>query len=128
MLKTWKMRKILNNYVNINGYNVYSRKREVVYARACCFFQFKKLGLNLREIGEVFDKSGRKGFLDHATVINGLKIYDDLYLNGYDDFKQINKKITNEVKELSNEEDYSFSFKPMMEVQSLINLENCLFI
>ncbi|MDR1348273.1 MAG: hypothetical protein LBJ63_07630 [Prevotellaceae bacterium] len=64
-----------------------SRKREYIYPRyACYYFLRKHTGLILVDIALLFGKN-------HATVVSGLKAYDDLMFF-YGDIREKHDKIS----------------------------------
>ena len=77
-------------YCNNIGFDISkkTRKREYVYARYIFFKDARNLKkkYSLEKIGMVC------GNRNHATVINGLNMYEEL--KNYPDFKQIEKEIT----------------------------------
>lgn len=48
------------------------RHRDLIYKRSYLYAILREQGWNLSEIGRLFNR-------DHATVINGLRIYDNYY-------------------------------------------------
>jgi len=67
-----------------------SRKREIVYSRFIFYRLMRNKNHSLEKIGSFLDK-------DHATVIHGLKQFDNLI--EYEDFKEQYDKVVNELKE-----------------------------
>lgn len=72
------MKEPIKVYAKANGLTTSSRKRELTYKRAYLFNVLKSEGLSLTEIGKIFNR-------DHATIINGIKIFElfkeDEYFN-----------------------------------------------
>jgi hypothetical protein len=48
-----------------------TRKREIIYKRYFIFNELRQAGLSLMQIGEIFGKN-------HATIIHGLTVHQDL--------------------------------------------------
>lgn len=48
-----------------------NRRREVLFKRYYLYNELRKAGLNLMQIGEIFDK-------DHSSIIHGLRTHEDL--------------------------------------------------
>lgn len=93
-----------------------SRKRELVYKRYVCFnFLKKNTALSLTAIGDLL------GGYDHASVLYGLKVYDDL--NKYEDFQRCENDITPDLAECFIFEDMSKCIGTN-EVMSMVKLEN----
>lgn len=73
-----------------------SRKRELVYGRAVYFKLCKELTkCSLNDIGRAVNR-------DHATVIHGLTLFDDVIDTGYEPFlkkvyKATKRKLTGEI-------------------------------
>ena len=70
-----------------------TRKRKVVYSRFIFFHLMRNKNFSLEKIGSFLGK-------DHATVIHGLKQFDNLI--EYEDFKEQYYKVINELKEKDN--------------------------
>jgi len=74
----------IKEYICSEGLDVKCRKREFVYRRVYLFKYLQQMeGMTLTAIGELFD-------LDHATVIHGLKTFDNVKL--YEDFMDYTRK------------------------------------
>ena len=74
----------IKDYICAEGLDTKSRKREVVYRRIYLFKYLQQMeGLTLTAIGKMFNK-------DHATVIHGLKTFDNVKL--YEDFMDYTRK------------------------------------
>ena len=98
--------------------NVPCRKREVVYKRMYLFKYLQQMeGMSLTAIGKLFDK-------DHATVIHGLKTYENVHT--YEDFisftaeefdsfplieNEIDRNTLNRTPIYWTAEEYAFIFK-----------------
>jgi hypothetical protein len=68
----------IKEHIEKYSLNVPCRKREVVYKRMYLFKYLQQMeGLSLTAIGKLFNK-------DHATVIHGLRTYENVKV--YDDF------------------------------------------
>jgi len=75
---------MIKEYIIEEKLNVKCRKREFVYRRVYLFKYLQQMeGMTLTAIGELFD-------LDHATVIHGLKTFDNVKL--YSDFMDYTRK------------------------------------
>tara|TARA_R110000868_G_scaffold279203_1_gene539250 strand:- start:7708 stop:8082 length:375 start_codon:yes stop_codon:yes gene_type:complete len=82
------------------GLTKINRKREVVYGRQAAFKMLREAGYTLSRIGMMFKSNGKKGYLDHTTVIHGLNEYD---LNcEYTDFIEIERNIHTELFRVLN--------------------------
>lgn len=72
------MKEPIKAYSKANGLTSSSRKRELTYKRCYLYQVLKNEGLSLTEIGKMFNRN-------HATIINGIKIYElfkeDEYFN-----------------------------------------------
>ena len=74
----------IKDYICEEGLDTKSRKREVVYRRIYLYKYLQQMeGLTLTAIGKMFNK-------DHATVIHGLKTFDNVKL--YEDFMDYTRK------------------------------------
>ena len=74
----------IKDYICEEGLDTKSRKREVVYRRIYLFKYLQQMeGLTLTAIGKMFNK-------DHATVIHGLRTFDNVKL--YEDFMDYTRK------------------------------------
>ena len=75
---------MIKEYIIQEKLNVKCRKREFVYRRVYLFKYLQQMeGMTLTAIGELFE-------LDHATVIHGLKTFDNVKL--YSDFMDYTRK------------------------------------
>tara|TARA_R110002020_G_scaffold283158_1_gene498874 strand:+ start:6303 stop:6641 length:339 start_codon:yes stop_codon:yes gene_type:complete len=78
---------LIKRYIKENNLNNNNRKRYLVYTRSYLYAYLRfTYNLSLEKIGEFFNR-------DHATVINGLKIYDffkddKLYIELTDDVRK----------------------------------------
>jgi hypothetical protein len=74
----------IKDYICEEGLDTKCRKREVVYRRIYLFKYLQQMeGLTLTAIGNIFNK-------DHATVIHGLRTFDNVKL--YEDFMDYTRK------------------------------------
>lgn len=75
--------------------NTKNRKRDIVYARTVCFEFLFNLNYSLEKIGKFFDQSGTRGYIDHATVISGLRNFNNMIDKPrmYPEFHDIYSKI-----------------------------------
>ena len=82
------------------GLTAPTRKREIVYGRQVAFKMLREAEYTLTSIGKFFKSKGKKGYLDHATVIHGLLEYD---MNcNYNDFIEIENNIHPELFRVLN--------------------------
>ena len=82
----------IQDYIEVNGLNVKSNKREKVYLRSYLYAYLRyEEDMSLTTIGKMFNKH-------HSTIIFGLKNYDNL--EGYNDraFKTITKELRESYK------------------------------
>lgn len=74
-------------FINEQGINQRTRKDYNKFSRYVCFKFLRDCGYTLAKIGSYFDKSTKNGIMDHSTVLNGLRRYDELL--PYLDFQDI---------------------------------------
>lgn len=104
---------ILSQVINKYDLKNSSRKREYVWKRSAFYNFMKKNGYGWTYISRLIDK-------DHATIINGLKVYKENLR--YEDFKHTVKEIEVDLKYClvsSTPDDYS-----IREIHSMVMLEN----
>lgn len=74
----------IKEYICMEGLDVKSRKRDIVYRRIYLFRYLKQMeGMSLISIGKMFNR-------DHSTVIHGLRTFDNVKL--YEDFMDYTRK------------------------------------
>ena len=95
-----------------HGLKTRSRWQPLVWKRYAFYNFMRSNNFTLSFIGEMVR-------LDHATIINGLKKYDEL--KRYDDFKAIVREIEEDLKACAVVDVDDFS---MREVLSMVTLEN----
>lgn len=94
-----KIRKLVELKLEMN-LSTPSRKRELVYGRAIYFKLCKDLTrTSLEQVGKSVNR-------DHASVIHGLKLFDDIICRGYEPFlnrvyKSIKRKLSGEMAKRS---------------------------
>jgi hypothetical protein len=62
---------IIHHLIKVFELKNKTRKREVIYKRYFIYNELRRAGLNLMQIGEIFDKH-------HSTIIHGITIHNDL--------------------------------------------------
>jgi chromosomal replication initiation ATPase DnaA len=72
-----------------DGLRTKSRKRNLAYSRACLYTILRDYGFTFEFIGKLFSK-------DHATVINGIRIWNEV--KDYPDAMEIGDKYEGEIK------------------------------
>lgn len=103
-----EIKTVVQQYIDSSGINAYTRKREIVYSRYVVYHFLRKLNMTLTEIGNMFDCSGCNGFIDHATVLHGIREYSKLKDGNYSDFEVIRKNVENELHPLINHQSNEF--------------------
>lgn len=78
-------------FINEQGINQRTRKDYVKWSRYICFKWLHDCGYTLTRIGLFFDKSTSRGYMDHTSVLHGIRMYEDL--KRYDDFKDIMEEL-----------------------------------
>lgn len=78
-------------FIDEQGINQRTRKDYVKWSRYICFKWLHECGYTLTRIGLFFDKSTSRGYMDHTTILHGIRMYDDL--KRYDDFKDIMEEL-----------------------------------
>lgn len=74
----------IKEYIEAEQLNTKSRRRDIVYRRIYLFKYLQQMeGLTLTAIGKLFNR-------DHATIINGLRTFDNVKL--YEDFMDYTRK------------------------------------
>lgn len=104
-----EIKTVVQQFIDQSGINAYTRKREVVYSRYVVYNFLRKLHMTLTEIGNMFDRSGRNGFIDHATVLHGIREYSKLKDGSYSDFEVIRKNVENELHPLIDSQQNDFN-------------------
>ena len=97
------------------GLKTKARNREIIWNRYAAFNFLRSFGFSLSTIGKLFDK-------DHATVLNGLKVYEKE--KRYSDFQSYVLEIEKDLQ--TTIEGYIFESEDVCvnEVVCLCNLEN----
>ena len=65
------MIELIKQIIEQDGLGIKNRKREIVHRRIYLFNQLRKDGYTLKRIGGLFN-------MNHATILHGLKTYQDL--------------------------------------------------
>ena len=113
MKKQINLQKV-NDIIISYGLKTNNRYREILWNRYACFKFLREAGFSLGGIGNLFGKN-------HATVINGLRVYEENIR--YSDFKAYIKDIESDL--MHTFEDYIEQTEDIClnEMICLVNLE-----
>ena len=74
-------------FINEQGINQRTRKDYVKWSRYICFKWLHDCGYTLTRIGLFFDKSTSRGYMNHTSVLHGVRMYEEL--KRYEEFKDV---------------------------------------